>query len=155
MADCCTSEPISFACSCIAACLWDSRAGVGGMNHFMLPEGDSSDASGRYGSYAMELLINAMMQKGAIRSRLRAHIYGGANIIAGLGGIGHDNAVFARRFVETEGIAIGHVDVGGTRARKIEFMPYEGKARATFVADPVPPPRAPAPPVHGGELELF
>ena len=36
--------------SCIAACLWDSRMRVGGMNHFMLPEGDSLDVSGRYGS---------------------------------------------------------------------------------------------------------
>jgi chemotaxis protein CheD len=146
--------------SCIAVCLHDGVAHVGGMNHFLLGRPDAGQTVGahemqRYGVHAMELLINAMMQKGAIRSRLRAHIYGGANIIAGLGGIGLDNAVFARRFVETEGIAIGHVDVGGTRARKIEFMPYEGKARASFVADPVPPPRAPAPPVHGGELELF
>jgi len=48
--------------SCIAACLWDSRTHVGGMNHFMLPEGDGADQSGRYGSYAMEVLINEMMK---------------------------------------------------------------------------------------------
>jgi len=146
--------------SCIAVCLHDGVAHVGGMNHFLLGRPDAGQTVGahemqRYGVHAMELLINAMMQKGAIRSRLRAHIYGGANIIAGLGGIGHDNAVFARRFVETEGIAIGHVDVGGTRARKIEFMPFEGKARSSFVAESVPLPRAPVVPVHGGELELF
>lgn len=147
--------------SCIAVCLHDGVAHIGGMNHFLLGQPDagqqvSAQDMQRYGVHAMELLINAMMQRGATRSRLRAHIYGGGNIIAGLGGIGHANAAFARRFVEMEGITIGHVDVGGTRARKVEFMPYEGKARATLVADPVafvaPPVLQPA---CGGELELF
>lgn len=145
--------------SCIAVCLHDGMAHVGGMNHFLLGQPDAGQQvcaqdMQRYGVHAMELLINAMMQRGAARSRLRAHIYGGANIIAGLGGIGHGNAAFARRFIETEGIAIGHVDVGGTRARKVEFLPFDGKARASFVTEPLPPPRVPQP-VDGGELELF
>ncbi|HEX8484320.1 chemotaxis protein CheD [Sphingomonas sp.] len=145
--------------SCIAVCLYDQVARVGGMNHFLLGQPDkgqqvSTHDMQRYGVHAMELLINAMMQKGAARPRLRAHIYGGASIIAGLGAIGTDNAEFARRFIATEGIAVGHTDVGGTRARKVEFLAYEGKARSTFVVDPVPIVKAPAP-VDGGDLELF
>lgn len=146
--------------SCIAVCLHDGVANVGGMNHFLLGQPDADhQVSGtdlqRYGVHAMELLINAMMQNGAARHRLRAHIYGGATMVAGLGGIGQANAGFAQRFVATEGIAIGHVDVGGARARKVEFLAHEGKSRATLVTDPVPvqPVRAPA--LAGGDLELF
>ena len=67
--------------SCIAACLWDSRSRVGGMNHFMLPDGDMADASGRYGSYAMEVLINEMLKLGARRETMQAKIFGGAQVM--------------------------------------------------------------------------
>jgi len=149
--------------SCIAVCLYDPVARVGGMNHFLLGEPGrernlTPQDMQRYGVHAMELLINGMMSKGATRQRLRAHLYGGANIIAGLGSIGSSNAGFARRFVETEGIAIGHADVGGNRARKVEFLPYEGRARSSTVTDPLPlplPSPKPLLPAVAGELELF
>ena len=72
--------------SCIAACLWDRNAHVGGMNHFMLPDGASGGGmdSGRYGSYAMELLINELMKRGATRSTLEAKVFGGGQVIAGI-----------------------------------------------------------------------
>lgn len=147
--------------SCVAACLYDPVAKVGGMNHFLLGEpGSSHHVAGdqsRYGLHAMELLINDMMKKGAVRNRLRAHLYGGANVVSGLGAIGASNAAFARRFMETEGIEIGHSDLGGSSARKVDFMPFEGRSRCTHVAGRVaekaPPPK-PAP-ASGGELELF
>jgi chemotaxis protein CheD len=148
--------------SCIAVCLQDRIARVGGMNHFLLaePSGDrvlSADDMQCYGVHAMELLINEMMKKGAMRSRMTAQLYGGANVVSGLGTIGHNNAAFARRFLEVEGIAVGHSDVGGRRARKVEFLPWEGKARSTFVQDSVPAVsvRVPVPAPVGGELELF
>lgn len=148
--------------SCVAACLYDPVAKVGGMNHFLLgePGADHQVAASemsRYGVHAMELLINGMMARGAVRGRLQAHLYGGANIVAGLGSIGSSNAAFARRFMETEGIAIGHTDLGGTSARKIEFLPHDGRSRCTKVAERVPErPPVPLPaPVDGGELELF
>src|SRR3569623_225619 len=148
--------------SCVAACLYDPLAKIGGMNHFLLgePGADHRPAAGdmqRYGVHAMELMINAMMAKGAVRSRLRAHLYGGANMVSGLGSIGHSNAAFARRFIETEGIAMGHCDLGGTSARKVEFLPHEGRSRCIKVAErvverpPVPLPVS----AHDGELELF
>jgi chemotaxis protein CheD len=73
--------------SCIAACLWDRRARLGGMNHFMLPEGcedGSASASGRYGSYAMELLINEMLKRGASRSSMEAKVFGGGQVVSGM-----------------------------------------------------------------------
>ena len=150
--------------SCIAVCLQDPVARVGGMNHFLLGEPGPGDAPGaqdmqRYGVHAMEVLINAMMSRGALRERMRAHLYGGADMLAGLtsgkaGSIGSVNAAFATRFVQTEGIAIGHVDTGGTRARKVEFRPYEGQARATYVAEAPRPATVSLSPI-GGDLELF
>ncbi|MGN6374335.1 MAG: chemotaxis protein CheD [Sphingomonas sp.] len=146
--------------SCIAVCLHDAEARIGGMNHFLLGEpGPDHRLSEidlqRYGVHAMELLINATMKAGADRSRLRAHLYGGATIIAGLGRIGADNAAFAQRFLATEGIAIGHVDTGGPYARKVEFRPYDGRVRCTAVADAPPPALPPRAPAHAGDVELF
>ena len=147
--------------SCIAVCLHDAAAHVGGMNHFLLgePGADQHVRPGelsRYGIHAMELLINAMMKAGAERGRLRANLYGGANIIAGLGGIGSANAAFAKRFLATEGITVGQSDTGGTLARKVEFRPYDGKVRCKTVADrPLPPPITPRMPAGCGEIELF
>lgn len=149
--------------SCVAACLHDPVARVGGMNHFLLgePGADRPVAAGdmhRYGIHAMELLINAMMHHGAQRHRLRAHIYGGGNIVAGLGGIGSDNVRFAKNFMAMEGISVGHCEVGGVQARKVEFMPFEGRARSTLVAEAAPAPMpARRPPVFAiaGDVELF
>ncbi|HEY0043811.1 MAG TPA: chemotaxis protein CheD [Allosphingosinicella sp.] len=147
--------------SCIAVCLQDKAARVGGMNHFLLGEPSSNAVLNpadmqRYGVHAMELLINEMMKKGASRSRMTAQMYGGANVVSGLGSIGSANAAFARRFLDMEGIVIGHTDVGGRQARKVEFLPYEGKARCSYVCDAVPQAPAPIPVAPGGgELELF
>jgi chemotaxis protein CheD len=148
--------------SCVAVCLRDPVARVGGMNHFLLGEPAPGHRVGRdemqrYGVHAMELLINALMQAGADPARLHAHLYGGATMVAGLGTIGTDNAKFARRFMATEGIAVGHADLGGSHARKVEFQPHEGRTRSIAVADApplmMPPPAART--VTGGELELF
>jgi chemotaxis protein CheD len=148
--------------SCVAVCLYDPVAKVGGMNHFLLgePGADQRPSAGdmsRYGVHAMELLINGMMARGASRTRLQAHLYGGANIISGLGAIGSSNAAFARRFMEDEGIPVGHTDLGGTSARKVEFLPHDGRSRCTKVSERVPerPPVPVALPPVGGELELF
>ena len=156
---CVVSEPDTMVTtllgSCIAVCLNDSVSRIGEPGADVKPRPDEMQ---RYGVHAMELLINGMMAKGASRARLKGHIYGGANIIAGLGSIGSQNAEFARRFLETEGIEIGHVDIGGRSARKVEFIPYQGLSRSKNVSDAVPLVRAPVPviaPPSDGELELF
>ncbi len=120
--------------SCIAACLWDRQAKVGGMNHFMLPEG--SGDSGRYGSYAMELLINEMMKRGATRQTMEAKIFGGGAVISGMNSInvGERNTAFVTDYLKTERIPIVSKDVLDVYPRKVCFLPASGKAMVKRLA---------------------
>jgi chemotaxis protein CheD len=120
--------------SCIAACLWDREAKIGGMNHFMLPEGDAG--SGRYGSYAMELLINEMMKQGASRSTMEAKVFGGGQVIDGMNSmnIGERNTAFVVDYLKTERIPIMSKDVLGNHPRKVCFLPRSGKAMVKRLA---------------------
>lgn len=148
--------------SCVACCLFDPFAKVGGMNHFLLSEPragtirDSSEAE-RYGLYAMELLVNDMLKHGASRSRMRAHLYGGANLHSGMQAIGTNNASFARKFLEDDGIQLSHSHLGGTSARRVDFRAALGQARCRVVESEMPVEvRRPAiAPAKLGEVELF
>ena len=120
--------------SCIAACIRDARAGVGGMNHFLLARGGAHDRDAtRYGVNAMEILINGLLKRGAARDRLEAKLFGGASVIPGLSDVGASNVDFARKFLADEGIALVGGDVRGTRARRIQFWPVTGRARQLAV----------------------
>ena len=120
--------------SCIAACLWDREAKVGGMNHFMLPEGDAG--LGRYGSYAMELLINEMMKHGASRATMEAKLFGGGQVTNGMTSmnIGERNTAFVVEYLKTERIPIMSKDVLGIHPRKVCFLPASGKAMVKRLA---------------------
>jgi chemotaxis protein CheD len=125
--------------SCIAACLWDRQARIGGMNHFMLPEGagkDSSTASGRYGSYAMELLINEMMKRGASRMTMEAKVFGGGQVIGGMNtiNVGERNTSFVLDYLKTERIPVVSRDVLDIYPRKVCFLPASGKAMVKRLA---------------------
>jgi chemotaxis protein CheD len=149
--------------SCVAACVRDSLAGVGGMNHFLLPGDDDTPAEGglRYGVQAMELLVNGLLRRGARRERLEAKLFGGARLIDGLTDIGHQNAAFAERFLRDEGIRFTGGSLRGDQPRRIQFWPVSGRARqillarrdaSVFAAERRPPP---APRDDAGALELF
>lgn len=116
--------------SCIAACIWDGKARAGGMNHFMLPDGDSAEGSGRYGSYAMELLINQLLKAGARRESMQAKIFGGAQVMAGFTSlnVGERNTKFVLDYLATERIPIVSQDVLDIHPRKVCFFPTSGKA---------------------------
>jgi chemotaxis protein CheD len=116
--------------SCIAACLWDGRARVGGINHFMLPDGDVTDGSGRYGSFAMELLINEMIKLGARRETMQAKVFGGAQVMAGFTSmnVGERNTAFVMEYLSTERIPVISQDVLDIHPRKVCFFPVTGKA---------------------------
>jgi chemotaxis protein CheD len=122
--------------SCIAACLWDSRARIGGMNHFMLPDGDLADASGRYGSYAMELLINEMLKLGARRETMQAKIFGGAQVMHNFTtmNVGERNTHFVLNYLHTERIPIVSEDVLDIYPRKVVFFPVTGKVMVKRLA---------------------
>lgn len=116
--------------SCISACIWDGRVRAGGMNHFMLPDGDSADGGGRYGSYAMELLINQMLKIGARRESMQAKIFGGAQVMAGFTSmnVGERNTKFVLDYLATERIPVVSQDVLDIHPRKVCFFPVTGKA---------------------------
>ena len=135
-------------------------AKVGGLNHFLLAEpGGEADAGSmqRYGVYAMEVLINAMLDLGADRGRLRARLYGGAAMRAGFRDIGRTNTAFARQFLRDEKIALVGEDVGGSGSRRVEFRPTLGLARCRHVNGETRllPPRAGVPNAAGRGDVLF
>ena len=122
--------------SCIAACLWDRVLNVGGMNHFMLPEGDSNDTSGRYGSFAMEVLINEMLKLGARREHMQAKIFGGGQVMANFTtmNVGERNTEFVTQYLQTERIPIVSEDVLDIYPRKVVYFPVTGKAMVKRLA---------------------
>jgi chemotaxis protein CheD len=117
--------------SCIAVCLHDPFLGIGGMNHFMLPQsGAGEEASARYGIHAMELLINACMKKGADRRRLAAKVFGGGHVLRireNEDNVPQSNIKFALAFLQTECIPIVSRDLGGYVGREIFFFTETGK----------------------------
>ncbi|WP_280151273.1 chemoreceptor glutamine deamidase CheD [Piscinibacter sp. XHJ-5] len=151
--------------SCIAACLWDRQARIGGMNHFMLPEGAGD--SGRYGSYAMELLINEMMKRGASRGSMEAKVFGGGQVISGMNSmnVGERNTQFVMDYLKTERIPILSKDVMDVYPRKVCFLPASGKAmvkrlaptnaEALVAQDRAAAQRAVPAATGGGSVDLF
>jgi len=119
--------------SCVAACVCDPAAAIGGMNHFLLPEvpdseqGDA-DAAARYGSVAMERLINEILSRGGKRSRLEVKLFGGARVIESSLDVGRKNALFALDYVRKEGLKLVSQDFGGTSARRVHYFPHSGRA---------------------------
>lgn len=115
--------------SCIACCMHDPILKVGGMNHFLVP-GDinSTNESGRFGANAMEMLINKLIKKGALKSRLEVKIFGGANLLDNSQQIGAKNISFVKEFLKREGMKIVGEDVGGETPRRLHFYPDSGKA---------------------------
>jgi chemotaxis protein CheD len=123
--------------SCIAACLWDRERRVGGLNHFMLPDGtaDGADA-GRYGTHAMELLVNALLARGAARATLEAKVFGGAAVVSGMQSlnVGEQNTRFVLDYLRTERIPVISHDVLGVHPRKLVWLPASGTAMVKRLA---------------------
>ena len=123
--------------SCVALCLRDPLARVGGMNHFLLPEGAGAgtDAGRRYGAYAMEVLINDCLKAGGRRERLEAKLFGGGRMFDSLKDVGRANADFAERFLRDEGIVLAGGSLRGTGGRRVQYWPVTGRALQRPVAD--------------------
>ena len=120
--------------SCVAACIRDRSGGIGGMNHFMLPDdrrddGGISGSSARYGTYAMEKMINELFKMGAKRGNLEAKVFGGGNVLRGftVGKVGERNAEFVLDYLHTENIAVTAQDMLDIYPRKVYFFPRTGK----------------------------
>ena len=118
--------------SCVAACIRDPKSGIGGMNHFMLPEGDTQNplsASARYGGYAMEMLINQLVKLGANRQRLEAKVFGGAAVLRGFTtvNVGEKNSEFVLEYLRNERIRVVVEDLQGLYPRKVYYFPGSGR----------------------------
>ena len=121
--------------SCVSACIRDSITGIGGMNHFMLPDGAKSDKdspvseSMRYGTYAMEVLINQLLRNGARRENLEAKIFGGGNVLRSFttNMVGDRNAAFVKKYLKDEGIRVTGEDLMDIYPRKVYYFPKTGK----------------------------
>jgi len=128
--------------SCVAACIRDPDTGIGGMNHFMLPESATGDWQGvsvsmRYGNYAMEVLINEILATGCSREQLEIKVFGGASMVKGRKSIGHLNVAFVERYLELENLRIVAKDFGGEWPRRIHYYPGSGKVRMKILDQPV------------------
>lgn len=119
--------------SCVAVCLHDPLLSIGGMNHFLLPARRGNIGSDTEvflaGDYAMEVLVNAVMKRGASKSRLLAKAFGGSNVVGAISmAIGDSNVRFATEWLAREGIPLVACDLGGKQARKVIFVPQTGEA---------------------------
>ena len=149
--------------SCIAACLRDPIAGVGGMNHFLLPDTEEGDrsASLRYGANSMELLVNGLLSIGAKRERLEAKLFGGGRMADGLTDIGEKNTEFAELYLKRERIPLLGGSTRGREARRIQFWPVSGRVRQLALnikleaVTKLQPQSANALPKTVGSVELF
>lgn len=146
--------------SCIATCIWDPEAGVGGLNHFLLPGSSKNQSNSlRYGVNAMELLINGLLKKGATRSRLRVKLFGGAKMLDNGARIGAQNIRFAEWFIESENLHVVGRCIGGERGRKIRFWPVTGRAQRCFILGApdaeIQRSTAPSSENNPGSIELF
>jgi chemotaxis protein CheD len=131
--------------SCISACIRDVETGIGGMNHFMLPETTESrltlrdDAvvgnAYRYGNYAMEHLINLILRNGGKRKNLEVKLFGGAKVIATLGNVGDRNIEFVMDYIDTEALNLVSHDLGDIYPRKINYFPNTGKVKMKKIKD--------------------
>jgi len=120
--------------SCVSACVRDTTAGIGGMNHFMLPN-DADQASRdtaaamRYGAYAMEIVLNELIKAGARRERLEAKVFGGGAVLANMTmlNIGDRNAEFVLRYLQLEQVRVASQDLRGELPRRINYFPGSGR----------------------------
>jgi chemotaxis protein CheD len=131
--------------SCIAACIRDRVRGIGGMNHFMLPEqneyssdvwgGNPGTAASRYGNWAMEFLINEILKRGGRRENLEAKLFGGGQMIASMTDIGQRNILFAYNYLANEGLKVIASDVGDIYARKVLYFPDTGAVKVRRIKE--------------------
>ena len=131
--------------SCIAACVRDKVRGIGGMNHFMLPEqneyssdvwgGNPDTTASRYGNWAMEFLINEILKRGGRKENLEVKLFGGGQMIASMTDIGQRNILFAYNYLASEGLKVAAADVGDVFARKVLYFPDTGSVKVRRIRE--------------------
>lgn len=118
--------------SCVSACIRDPVVGIGGMNHFMLPQHGSGAwgndlKSTRFGNFAMEKLINELIKAGCVRERMEIKVFGGGNVTDSSNAVGSENAEFILTYLKAESLKCAASDLGGTLPRRIHYYPSTGR----------------------------
>ncbi len=128
--------------SCVSACIRDKESGIGGMNHFMLPQTNSGKGADtivgiatRYGNYAMEHLINTILSNGGKRKNLEVKVFGGGKIIPALTDVGMKNINFVLAYLDQEGLKLLSQDLGDIYPRKVVYFPRTGKVSMKKIQD--------------------
>jgi chemotaxis protein CheD len=121
--------------SCVGVCLFDAERGVGGMNHFLLPDSaGQARPTARFGDVAMQRLLAAVLEAGARQAGLAARVYGGACVLAAFcasgNHLGERNVEAALHFLEARGIPVLERDTGGRRGRRLVFHTQDGAVQA-------------------------
>ncbi len=121
--------------SCVSACIRDRVMGIGGMNHFMLPHSDYTrdedllTTGARYGSYAMEQLINEILKHGGSRKYLEVKIFGGGQVMANMTDVGKKNIAFVREYLHAENLEVVSEDLGDRFPRRVAYFPETGAVK--------------------------
>ncbi len=124
--------------SCVSCCAFDPVCGLGGMNHILLPgNSSSSDEQRGYGAWLMEMMLNEMFKRGAARGDLRVKLFGGARMFASNCQPGEENIAFVREFLRAEGYPVVAEDLGGFKARRVNFQAHTGRAWVKSIEDTV------------------
>jgi chemotaxis protein CheD len=118
--------------SCVSACIRDPASGIGGMNHFMLPNTEidgtqDKESAGRYGTHAMEFLIEGILKLGGRRDNLEVKLFGGGKIVEGMSDVGKRNIDFVHAYLADSGITVAAEDLGLAFPRKINYFVPSGR----------------------------
>jgi chemotaxis protein CheD len=126
--------------SCIAVCLWDPQAQVGGMLHFLLPDAAVNPERAKtqpatYANSGLPLLFQAAYAIGLDKKRCRVRLVGGAEV-ANLGGgptqnVGKRNLLAARHILWRNGLLIEREVTGGKIPRNVALRMHDGAIDVT------------------------
>jgi len=123
--------------SCVAVCLYDPVAKVGGINHYMLPFWNGQGlASPKYGNIAIERLVDKMISLGCKKANLKAKVFGGGEVIdtnISQFHIGERNIKLALEMLEEQRIPVLAKSVGGKLGRKIEYCTSTGEVKQRYI----------------------
>ena len=131
--------------SCVAVCIWDPIARVGGMLHLLLPEsrinpGRADRQPAAFADTGIPLLFQRAYARGLQKARTEVTLIGGAEIspdaTEGVMNVGRRNVLASRKMLWGNGVLIRTEDVGGRRARTVAMSMQDGRIVVNAAGEP-------------------